>query len=187
MKVVVAAPNPPLRLSAVVDASLFIASPASSKKTSSMEVNDLEASPYRVEPYPARAITGARSLDSPNTRRRVESRYEQMVTTAGVKKVGVGYESEDRCAIGHIASPDLLANTTSKKNLTFFHSTRRAMPPPVSSEDWRKTVSVDELGMTPAKAEQGSKEDRNGTSSVVRRAFNIMTGKTHSRRQSRIG
>lgn len=184
------APSPPLRLSAVVDASLFITSPASSKDSSTMEVNDLTCSPCRVEPYPARPYTGTRSLDSPNTKRRVESRYEQLVTSkANVRKVGMGYQSDSREAVAHTAELDPSASTTAKRNLAFFHSIRRDMPPPTSSDDRRKTMSVDELRniATPSKPDSGSKEDRIGTSSVVRRAFNIMTGKNNSRRLSRIG
>jgi len=102
-----------------------------------------------------------------------------------VKKVGLGYQS-DRKGNTTMIEPHAPA---SKRGHTFFHSTRRVMPPPVSSEDWKKAASVDELGMmtTPAKLEHGNespKDDRSGTS-VVRRAFKMMTGKTVPRRLSR--
>jgi serine/threonine-protein kinase GIN4 len=182
----VSTPAPPLRLSAVVDRSLFVATPTADKGM--METDDLEPSPHFVEPYPCRIITGSRSLDSPNAKRRVESSYEQLITsTSGVKKVGLGYQSDNKGALVHMASP----GTAPKRNHVRFTSTRRAMPPAISSEDWRKTVSVDELGIvvtpsTPDRGADSSRNDRSGTVSVVRRAFKLMAGKTISKRSSRI-
>ena len=60
------------------------------------------------------------------------------------------------------------------------------MPPPVSSEDWRKTVSVDELArLTPATPEPTHKEEKAvGTVSAVKRAFMVLAGRTGSKRLS---
>ena len=143
-------------------------------------------SPEPLSPPTARTITGSRSLDSPNTKRRVAEDYDRFLsTTTGIKRVGLGYQSDVRGPIANVLSTDPYASSASKRT-TFFHSTRRAMPPPVSSEDWRKTVSVDELArLAPSTPEPSSKEEKaGGTVSAVKRAFMAITGRTGSKRLS---
>jgi hypothetical protein len=57
------------------------------------------------------------------------------------------------------------------------------MPPPVSSENWRRTVSVDELArLEPSTPELTLKEEKvGGTVSAVKRAFMAITGRTSSK------
>ncbi|KAA1475650.1 hypothetical protein DENSPDRAFT_883723 [Dentipellis sp. KUC8613] len=202
-------PSPPLRLSAVVDKSLFLAEPSAKPDLPAMPAtpahtiqisssnstpvaaaaNDsLTASPFHVEPYPARAarITESPVMDSP-TRHRVEGIYDRfLMATSGVKRVGRGYQSDNVGPMGNTLTPTpTLAQSRSAPRM--FGSTRRPMPPPVSSDDQRRAVSVDELGVMQSTASAGdtpmsmsmSKEDRTNTVRNVRRAIRaIVTGKT---------
>lgn len=185
-----AAPTPPVRLSALVKRSAFIAprSPEPGTIDSDESTNDMtRLSPEPLSPPPARTITGSRSLDSPNTKRRVADDYDRLLsTTSGIKKVGLGYQSDIRGPIANVLNTDPYATSAPAKRTTFFNSTRRVMPPPVSSEDWRKTVSVDELArLTPSTPEPTSKEEKlGGTVSAVKRAFMAIAGKTGSKRLS---
>ena len=185
---IVAAPAPPVRLSALVKPSVFIASRPPGPETVEEPAKDTtKLSPEPLSPPPARTITGSRSLDSPNTKRRVADDYDRLLSaTTGIKKVGLGYQSDVRGPITNVLNTDPYASSAPSKRTTFFHSTRRAMPPPVSSEDWRRTVSVDELArMAPSTPELISKEEKvGGTVSVVKRAFMAITGRTGSKRLS---
>ena len=182
------APAPPVRLSAIVDPSVFIAPRSPESKTIEEPARDVtKLSPAPMSPPPGRTITGSRSLDSPNTKRRVADDYDRLLSaTAGIKKVGLGYQSDVRGPIANVLNTDPYASSASSKRTTFFHSTRRAMPPPVSSEDWRKTVSVDELArVAPSTPEPTSKEEKaGGTVSAVKRAFMVLTGRAGSKRLS---
>lgn len=114
--------------------------------------------------------------------------YDRLLsTTTGVKKVGLGYQSDVRGPISNVLNTDPYAASASSKRTTFFHSTRKVMPPPVSSEDWRKTVSVDELSrFTPGTPEPTTpkEEKAGGTVSVMKRAFMALAGRTGSKRLS---
>jgi serine/threonine-protein kinase GIN4 len=187
--VLVDAPTPPVRLSALVHPSVFIAPQSPDLKIDDPPVKDTtRLSPQPMRPPPGRTITGSRSLDSPNTKRRVADEYDRLLSaTTGIKKVGLGYQSDVNGPIANILSTDPYPSSASSKRTTFFHSTRRAMPPPVSSEDWRKTASVDELArMTPSASEPTtSKEEKAGsTVSAVKRAFMALTGRTGVKRLS---
>ena len=188
LNIVVAAPTPPVRLSALVKPSVFIAPRSPEPETVEEPVQDMtRLSPEPLRPPPARTITGSRSLDSPNTKRRVADDYDKLLSaTTGIKKVGLGYQSDIRGPIANVLTTDPYASSAPAKRTTFFHSTRRAMPPPVSSEDWRKTVSVDELArLAPSTPEPSSKEEKvGGTVSAVKRAFMAIAGKTGSKRLS---
>ncbi|KAI0038637.1 hypothetical protein FA95DRAFT_1684578 [Auriscalpium vulgare] len=190
-----AQPSPPVRLSAVVDRSIFIAEPSKSKLEVPLTPNirasraskepeltghdSLTASPFVVQPYPARErAPTSPTVDSP-TQRRIEGVYDRfLMATTGVKRLGRGYQSDN---VGPVA------NTAPTKGLPtqaqrMFHSTRRVMPPPVSSEDARMTLSVDELGVmqsSPAAVHSPSTGERTGTVRGVRKALKaIVTGKT---------
>jgi len=186
--VLVAAPTPPIRLSALVHPSVFIAPRSPEPETVGEPVQDMtRLSPEPFSPPTARTITGSRSLDSPNTKRRVEEDYDRFLSArTGIKKVGLGYQSDVRGPIANVLNTDPYASSASSKRSTFFHSTRRAMPPPVSSEDWRKTVSVDELArLAPSTPELTSKDEKvGGTVSAVKRAFMAITGRAGSKRLS---
>lgn len=185
--VTVAAPTPPVRLSALVHPSVFIAPRSPPPEIVEESLQDMtRLSPEPLSPPTARTITGSRSLDSPNTKRRVAEDYDRfLATTTGIKRVGLGYQSDVRGPIANVLNTDPYTSSASKRT-TFFHSTRRAMPPPVSSEDWRKTVSVDELArLAPTTPEPSSKEEKAaGTVSAVKRAFMAITGRTGSKRLS---
>jgi serine/threonine-protein kinase GIN4 len=184
---IVAAPTPPVRLSSLVHPSVFIAPRSPEPEIIEEPIKDVtRLSPESLSPPPGRTITGSRSLDSPNTKRRVAMDYDRLLsTTTGIKKVGLGYQSDVRGPISNILNTDPYASSASSKRTTFFHSTRRAMPPPVSSEDWRKTVSVDELArLPPSTPEPIPKEKVGGTVSAVKRAFMAIAGRTGSKRLS---
>lgn len=182
------APTPPVRLSALVHPSVFIAPRSPEPKIAEEPVKDTtRLSPGPMSPLPGRTITGSRSLDSPNTKRRVADEYDRLLSaTTGIKKVGLGYQSDVSGPIANILSTDPYPSSASSKRTTFFHSTRRAMPPPVSSEDWRRTMSVDELArVMPSTPEPTPKEEKvGGTVGAVKRVFMALTGRTGAKRLS---
>ncbi|KAI0629755.1 hypothetical protein C8Q77DRAFT_1064543 [Trametes polyzona] len=185
-----AQPTPTPRLSTVVDKNLFIATPSPGPQRVTIEEprltpprtqDDLTASPLHVEPYPARQRTTI-ALDTP-AKRHLEGVYDRfLMSTTGVKRNGKGYQSEHVAPVGHIARPH---SSMAKRSQKFFASTRRPMPPPVSSDDLRRASSVDEFGTfcpsqsTPA---AGAGEQNKNTIAVVRKAFKaIVTGKPTAR------
>lgn len=184
----VAAPTPPVRLSSLVHPSVFIAARSPKLELVEEPANDItKLSPEPMRPPPGRTITGSRSLDSPNTKRRVADDYDRLLSAAtGVKKVGLGYQSDVKGPISNVLNTDPYASSASSKRMTFFHSTRKVMPPPVSSEDWRKTVSVDELSrLSPGTPEATPKEEKaGGTVGAVKRAFMALAGRASSKRLS---
>lgn len=186
--VIVAAPTPAIRLSALVHPSVFITPRSPKPEIIEEPVKDThKLSPEPMTPPPARTITGSRSLDSPNTRRRIADDYDRFLSaTTGIKKVGLGYQSDIRGPIINVLNTDPYASSAPSKRTTFFHSTRRVMPPAVSSEDWRKTISADELArLVPSTPEPIPKEEKaGGTASAVKRAFMAIAGKAGSKRQS---
>ena len=98
------------------------------------------------------------------------------MSTTGVKRVGQGYQSDAASAIPN-ARPKTA--TTAKRN---FLTSRRAMPPPVSSEDLRKSAMVDEFGTMSSVsvgASSNHKEDgsANGAVGIVKRAIKAITVK----------
>lgn len=194
---IVSKPTPLPRLSTIVDKSLFFADPQprSPRFDSSFDAgytsfsekhlpnqnqngrsspqNDLTASPYLVQPYPSRPLPKLSmpvDLDTPG-RKHLEGVYDRfLMSTTGVKRVGKGYQSEAKSEIP-VASKGL---GPPKRSQNFFLSTRRAMPPPVSSEDLRvrKVASVDEFGAGRNKYGKESKE-----SSIVKRALKAISVK----------
>lgn len=150
--------------------------------------DELTASPLVVEPYPPRPTTGLASPipDTPS-RHRLEGVYDRfLMATSGVKRVGKGYQSDIHGPIQSYSQ----SNTTHSghNNHRAFYTARRAMPPPVSSDDQR--MSVDELGMMTYSG-TGSpnmlKDDTNNPVTLVRRALKAIGGKSVSRRLSRMG
>ncbi|KAJ7625320.1 hypothetical protein DFH06DRAFT_1304939 [Mycena polygramma] len=193
-------PMPSPRLSDVLDRSLFIASPT--RKTFDEEdrshtversFDELTSSPFHVEPYPARKANApaAPVPDSPNLRR-LEGVYDRfLMATTGVKRVGKGYQSNNSGPVSYTMgprTPGAPAPAPPPRNHRAFHSARRAMRPPVSSEDVNRqsaSVSVDELGIM-TYAGPSTPREGNTTITLVRRAFKaIVPGKTVSRRLSR--
>ncbi|KDQ62835.1 hypothetical protein JAAARDRAFT_122430 [Jaapia argillacea MUCL 33604] len=191
-------PTTPTRLSAVFDKSLFVADPRSVRRLDqdipevsitrekSMDIDELTSSPLHVEPYPARkpSMDAATNLDSP-ARRHVEGVYDRfLMATSGVKRVGRGYQSDNNKPMLNVPEP-ASAVAGKRHQPSLFHSTRRPMPPPVSSEDWRKSVSVDELGMitnSGLASPDGQGEQGNNTMRIMRRALKaIVPGKVATR------
>jgi len=188
LNVTVAAPTPPVRLSALVHPSVFIAPRSPGPKTIEEPAKDMtRLSPEPLSPPSARTITGSRSLDSPNTKRRVTGDYDRLLSgTTGIKKVGLGYQSNFRKPTPNVLNTDPCVTSPSSKRTTLFHSTRRAMLPPVSSEDWRRTAPAVELArLVPSTPEPTSREEKvGGTVSAVKRAFMAISGRTGSKRLS---
>ena len=187
--VLVETPTPPVRLSSLVHPSVFIAPRSPEPKIVEEPIKDTtRLSPQTMSPPHGRTITGSRSLDSPNTKRHVADEYDRRLSAVtGVKKVGLGYQSDVRGPISNVLSTDPYPSSAPPKRTTFFHSTRRAMPPPVSSDDWRKTASVDELArVMPSTPEPTTPKEEKvaGTVSAVKRAFMALTGRTGVKRLS---
>ncbi|KAJ7689156.1 hypothetical protein B0H17DRAFT_643200 [Mycena rosella] len=188
------APLPSPRLADVLDRSMFIASPTRevededrSHTVPERSFDELTSSPFHVHPYPARkpSVTGIPVPDTPS-QRRLEGVYDRfLMATTGVKRLGKGYQSDNAGPVSYTVGP----STPAPRNHRAFHSARRAMRPPVSSEDInRQSASVDELGiMTYAGPGTSSPREANSTITLVRRAFKaIVPGKTVSRRLSRL-
>ncbi len=99
------------------------------------------------------------------------------MSTTGVKRNGKGYQSENLMRPVENIRPH---SSMAKRSQKFF-TARRQMPPPVSSDDLRRSSSVDEFGAflsTPVP----NPEQNNNTIAIVRKAFKAMvTGKPHAR------
>ncbi|KAH9936578.1 uncharacterized protein B0H18DRAFT_1113952 [Fomitopsis serialis] len=186
-----ATPAPPQRLSAMVDRSIFI---SPSPSTGPQEVlaaqdrshDELTASPFHVEPYPPRrqSVQIDAPLDTPG-RKHLDDIYDRfLMSTAGVKRVGKGYQSQT--AAVPVSNIPVHMATHAKRNQHFFRSTRRPMPPPVSSDDLRRAASIDEFGvvMRAAGAHDRSPDpfdQSKNTVAIVRKAFKaIVSGKPMS-------
>lgn len=100
------------------------------------------------------------------------------MSTTGVKRVGRGYQSDNKGPMSHIPQPKA---SYSKRNPNFFLSARRTpLPPPVSSEDLRRSVDVDEFGAmscAPVGQTFGHKDENSHPVGLVRRAIKAMTVK----------
>jgi serine/threonine-protein kinase GIN4 len=184
-------------LSAVLDRDLFTPDPVPIDPDSSGSSNDhatahspgrnsLTDSPFLVHPYPTRkqAVTPP-AMDSP-TRRDLEGVYDQLLmASSGVKRVGKGYQSSHVKPISTNLPPP-----SSKSPGRFFHSTRRPMPPPVSSEDKFMTWTPGELGVMSSDLANvdgpGLCEDHAGAAKAVSRALKaLVTGKAVVKKASR--
>jgi len=125
-------------------------------------------------------------MDSP-TQRHVEGVYDRfLMASSGVKRVGKGYQS---CHVRPVFSTGK-SSSSPKSPGKFFHSSRRPMPPPVSSEDKFSVSSVDELGFVRCDHTgvdtSAFREDRTGAAKVVSRALKaLVTGKTAAKNTSR--
>jgi hypothetical protein len=191
------------RLSAFLDKSLFVAPPmgrtedessANSDSTflrsRSLDIDHLTSSLVHVESYPPRKSSGAPPvvLDTPN-RRRIEGVYDRfLLATAGVKRVGRGYQSDNLGPAQNAPDPGPSTHFHKHNNNHRIFNTTRPIPPPVSSEDLKLPRTVDESGLVSPKASADVshyKDDGNNTVALVRRAFKAVTGKTVTRRLSR--
>ncbi|KAI0754696.1 hypothetical protein C8Q80DRAFT_1266285 [Daedaleopsis nitida] len=182
-----AQPTPTPRLSAVVDKNLFIA-PSPVHRTPTVQIasvstpprqqDELTASPLQVDTYPNKtAPKDSIALDTP-AKRHLEGVYDRfLMSTTGVKRSGKGYQSENVCAPVENIRPH---SSMAKRSQKFF-TARRQMPPPVSSDDLRRSSSIDEFGAfmsTPAP----NQEQNKNTIAIVRKAFKaIVTGKPNAR------
>ena len=99
------------------------------------------------------------------------------MSTTGVKRLGRGYQSDNTGPMSHIPQPKA---SLSKRNPNFFLTSKRPLPPPVSSEDLRKSVNIDEFGTmscAPVGQTFGHKDDGDRAGGFVRRALKAMTVK----------
>ena len=133
-----------------------------------------------MEPYPPRKPGCQVVVPDTPTLKRVEVVYDRfLMATSGVKRNGRGYQSDNAGPVGNI--PDSNVSHV-KRNQWIPRSTRRAMPPPVSSADHGEPP-VDELGILNYR--DGTPGDRDGgktTATFVRRAFmSIVNGKSAAR------
>ncbi|EED78106.1 predicted protein [Postia placenta Mad-698-R] len=172
-------------LERLVDRGLFIASPPSTPLPD-IEIitedvkNELTESPFQVEPYPPRAelSNSVNMLDTPG-RKHLDDIYDRfLMSTAGVKRVGKGYQSNNNRPMSNVSRDAISA---SKRNQRFFLSNRKPMPPPVSSEDLRRASSVDEFGVVVHSIVGNSTNNHDqgkNTAAIVRKAFKaIVSGK----------
>ncbi|KAF9046191.1 hypothetical protein BJ165DRAFT_1134254 [Panaeolus papilionaceus] len=199
-----AKPPPPVttpRLSQVLDRSLFIAPQLTSRdnllEADSFErgretsFDELTSSPLQVEPYPQRTRASYdHAIPDTPSRHRIEGVYDRfLMATSGVKRVGKGYQSEN------VAPAASRSSSQAQGKHRAFYTTRKPMPPPVSSDDLLKTraASVDELGMMHYGvvdiASPSQKEDGHGTVAFMKKAIKLMVPKnnTSSKRLSRMG
>jgi serine/threonine-protein kinase GIN4 len=184
-------------LSAVLDRDLFTPDPVPIDPDTSGSLSDhvtghspahnsLTDSPFLVHPYPSRKQAATPPvIDSP-TQRHLEGVYDRLLmATSSVKRVGKGYQS---CHVKPISIN--VPSPSSKSPGRFFHSTRRPMPPPVSSEDKFMTSSADEFGVMLSDNANvdgaGLREDRASTAKAVSRALKaIVIGRTGVKKASR--
>ncbi|KAG6902526.1 hypothetical protein C0995_015344 [Termitomyces sp. Mi166 len=215
-------PPPPSaqRLSDVLDSRLFIAPPLSPQPPSSpreedqeldmrnivppvrvsKSSNDLHASPFHVEPYPARPASMQIPPPDTPTQRRIEGVYDRfLMATSGVKRLGKGYQSDNTGPASTMLSSGIPPAYRPRPEKKLFQSTRRLMPPAVSSDDVQLGPTlVDELGVigrgpAPMSTDDDAfgghtilKDDGKTTVALVRRAFKAMVpGKTSRRPSSR--
>ncbi|KAG6891525.1 hypothetical protein C0992_005060 [Termitomyces sp. T32_za158] len=195
------------RLSDVLDSRLFIAPPLSPQPPSSPQeedqetdmrgvslvkgsrsYNDLDASPLHVEPYPTRCTSMQNPPHDSATQRHVEGVYDRLLmATSGVKRLGKGYQSDS----SGVTSASTKASGTPvyhpRPEKKVFQSTRKPMPPAVSSDNM--PTLVDELGVlshgpVPIDALAGHtilRDDGKTTVAFVRRAFKAIVPKTPKR------
>jgi hypothetical protein len=184
------------RLSEVLDSSLFIAPPVSARSLDldmqgvpimqpEESFNDLTSSPLHVEPYPIRKST-SQIPDTPS-QRRMEGVYDRfLMATSGVKRLGRGYQSDNIVPVGNVAA---VGGHDGKRDYhRAFYSTKRPMPPPVSSEDVQRTMSVDELGVMRSTPVAGGTtavpRDQINTGSLIKRIKAMVPVKPVSRKRS---
>lgn len=103
------------------------------------------------------------------------------MSTTGVKRVGLGYQSDNAGALQAPQASKLKA--PAKRSPSFFISGRRPMPPPVSSEDLRRAnLSPDEFGAlvnasVPGSTNTNKEDGAHHHVSIVRRAIKAITVK----------
>lgn len=98
------------------------------------------------------------------------------MSTTGVKRNGKGYQSYNANApVENITRPQ---SSMARRSQKFFNTTKRQMPPPVSSEDIRRSSSIDEFGAFMSTPAPTSQEQNHKTITIVRKAFKaIVNGK----------
>ena len=199
------APTTSPRLSAVIDGSVFIAPPhptdsedstailnTTLPRSRSLDIEELTASPVHIDPYPGRkSDVSPPVVQSPKSRKNHERVYDRLLmATSGVKRVGRGYQSNIAGPVKNLLDARVTTPSQSyNHNHRVFNSARRAMPPPVPSDDFKSSTAVNDFGLVACRAEIDTpphKDDINNTVAFVRRAFKTMvTGKTMTRSLSR--
>lgn len=122
----------------------------------------------------------------------MEGVYDRfLMATAGVKRVGKGYQSDNFKPMQNTVSATDTRKTSANHSRAFgvFGSGKRQLPPPVSSDDiWPRSTSMDELGYSVCSAHIGAtpricRDDNKNTAALVKRAIKAMVpSKAASRR-----
>jgi serine/threonine-protein kinase GIN4 len=116
----------------------------------------------------------------------VYDRY--LMATSGVKRVGKGYQSD------YIPPPPNSANSMASFNTScnrrqsraLFGGSKTHMPPPVSSEDVKKSVSIDDMGFISPVSDMGKGESYPKVS-FMKKAIKAMVPSTkHPKRLSKM-
>jgi serine/threonine-protein kinase GIN4 len=172
-----------------VDATKGLETPANRSKS----FDELSDSPQIVEPYPPRPTSSNAHVPDTPDRHHLEGVYDRfLMATSGVKRVGKGYQSTNTYTFQSSTVGPAAARTSHRP----FYTGRRAMPPPVSSEDLLRklttSISVDEMGMMVERPVDAgdetpmTKDESNATVARVRRALKaIVPNNKTSRRLSR--
>lgn len=107
-----------------------------------------------------------------------------LMSTTGVKRNGKGYQSYNANApVENITRPQ---SSMARRSQKFFNTTKRQMPPPVSSEDIRRSSSIDEFGAFMSTPAPTSQEQNHKTITIVRKAFKaIVNGKPGTTRTAK--
>lgn len=174
------------------DRSIFIAAPLRSPEdydSTDPSLDELNASPYHIKPYPQRELGAQDALPDTPQIRHMEGVYDRyLMATSGVKRVGKGYQSD------YISPPPNSANSTGSFNTScnrrhtraLFGGSKTPMPPPVSSEDVKRSASVDEMGFISSVSDMGKGETYSKVS-FMKKAIQAMVPSTkHPKRLSKM-
>ncbi|XP_006462561.1 hypothetical protein AGABI2DRAFT_193680 [Agaricus bisporus var. bisporus H97] len=179
-------PGPSRRLSEMFDRSIFIATPLRPHEDLDSSSDELGSSFYHVLPYPQREVS---AQDAPPPQRQLEGVYDRfLMATSGVKRLGKGYQSTFISPPPNSASSSGSFNTTinRKQSRVFFGGSKTPMLPPVSSEDVKRSTSVDEMGVLSHNSDMGKEESYHKVS-FMKKAIKAMVPSTkHSRRLSKM-
>lgn len=195
----------PPNLSSVLDRSVFFAQsthiPTLHEVPSIPTIPNITLSPDQSnkrspfsfppeEPESAEHLSTLREANSSPTlsspaRRHIEGVYDRfLMATTGVKRVGRGYQSDNSAPMQNL--PGVASYKSAGRRLGMG---RRAMPPPVSSDDLDRTGFVDDFGNI-VNADDHLMHQKDDTTSAMRsvtKAFRaIVTGKSLARRQSKV-
>ncbi|KLO07620.1 hypothetical protein SCHPADRAFT_859973 [Schizopora paradoxa] len=194
-----AAPKPTPSLTSVLDRSIFISRTGSTPPlhevpsiptlaNASVHFDRVErVREQQVSPTSSTSSRSSRLRDSnpaallSPARRHIEGVYDRfLMATTGVKRLGKGYQSDN------VWAPTNAPTAASyKKSGKIFGTGRRAMPPPISSDDVKAGLDVEFGVMNTDRYSPLSHEGSTKVKGVTKALKAIVTGKTVSKRQSR--